>query len=499
MDQHSVLTSQVLSDINLAKQTCIGKQIYDLPVPAFVLDKHRVVNNINRMLTKINDPEITGILGKNLEFRPHIKTLKSENVTRASLGYNIDGKDTEADNISPKYHGVVASTLAEIRGCKPLVLEGKINDIIYGIPISKSHFSELTLLRKEFNGFGCDISLFVDNINQLELFQQSDLINPWKLMMKIDADEHRAGIKLESPEFFEFLKGLTSTNPKSSYVLRGFYAHAGASYDANDLNSVRSHLLRELQAVTDASYLARKHIDRSSLDNGKNIDNMSFLLSIGATPTANALSHPDLVRISTKKLHPNDTLELHAGNFVALDLQQVATSLVGPEDIAGYVLTEIISYYKTRSKKYLAKNAFNCDTTSSSEKPQSKNDIEALPSVEKKVEVGGPEYLVNAGVIALTREPGHGDPSYIPAAQGIAQVKGFQDWIISRVSQEHGILEFTKSPLGKDEKTLKPWKLGDKICLYPQHVCITAAMHKLYFVVDDGDIIVDVWEPWKYW
>jgi len=98
------------------------------------------------------------------------------------------------------------------------------------------------------------------------------------------------------------------------------------------------------------------------------------------------------------------------------------------------------------------------------------------------------EALINAGVIALSRETGP-----IP---GFARVVGAEDWNIGRLSQEHGILVTGSSGKNNVEKT---FAIGQKVFLHLQHACITAANHGHYFVVDEDDIVRDVWYSWKGW
>ena len=97
------------------------------------------------------------------------------------------------------------------------------------------------------------------------------------------------------------------------------------------------------------------------------------------------------------------------------------------------------------------------------------------------------EALVNAGVIVLAREAsgfiGHG------------KVVDQQNWDVVRVSQEHGILGCSKG----DEKVSDLFKVGEKVFLWCQHSCITAAAFYAYFVVDESDIVIDTWIPWKGW
>lgn len=512
-------STAALSNIKLA-QRYIGKSIEELQVPAFILDKSLVVDNVQRLHTKINDESITKLLTaaagleqgeRKLLFRPHVKTLKSEAVTRAALGYDIDGKPESDESAKlPKYHSVVASTIEEIRGLWPLVVENKVDDIMYGVPVSQDSVAELSLLRSKYLEKGADITLFVDDIEQIQFLQDVEFqkrlesvletsenvesvkkLPEWKVVMKIDADEHRAGTRVRSADFFKVLKGSTqnagAANGPFNFncVLRGFYAHAGASYDSYG-TQVNTDLERELRAVVEAAKAAREALEETESQASK----LNFLLSIGATPTAHAFAQPTLEPVLREGLHPNDRLELHAGNFVALDLQQVSTGLAETKHIAGTVLTQVLSHYEGRSKYKLP-----CCNIS--------HDDETGQAVKKQKPENGPEYLVNAGVLALTREPPHGDGTKVAAARGLAQVKGYPNWAVTRVSQEHGIVEYL-GEIDGDRATdtkmeLKPWVPGKKLQLYPQHACIVAAMHSLYFIVDGSETIVDVWQPWKFW
>lgn len=79
------------------------------------------------------------------------------------------------------------------------------------------------------------------------------------------------------------------------------------------------------------------------------------------------------------------------------------------------------------------------------------------------------------------------------------------------MSQEHGILGWTESDQTRrliektgskssdGEKVEAAFVVGDKVLLYIQHACITAAMHYAYYVVDEQDIVRETWVPWKGW
>lgn len=79
------------------------------------------------------------------------------------------------------------------------------------------------------------------------------------------------------------------------------------------------------------------------------------------------------------------------------------------------------------------------------------------------------------------------------------------------MSQEHGILgwaesdatrklvEHTGSKSKAGEKVEDAFKVAEKVQLYCQHACITAAMHHVYYVVDEQDVVRETWVPWKGW
>lgn len=430
------MSSSSLISISEAK-AYIGKPISALPVPSFIIDKSIIDSNAGLMKDKLNT--IEQALGKPLAFRPHIKTLKTVEVTRAALA-----------GISKR---VVASTLAEIRGVRELVESGEVNDILYGVPIGASKVAEIAHLQKEYdalsrkgNGSGCSLSVFVDHPDQLT-YLSADAT--WNIFVKTDSHDNRAGVPIDSEEFTQILTTIKAT-PRFS--LLGFYVHAGTSYGSESLDQARTHVERELITLSTARDKARSFFGEQGLG--------GLTLSFGATPTAHAVSQPDVASylLDTSGANQADQFELHAGNFVALDLQQVSTSLCETSQIAGYVQSEIISRYPHRG-----------------------------PHPDR-----GGEYLINAGVLALTREPGR--------LGGLAHAKGHEGWKVTRVSQEHGILAYEgNGHEGVETKVEGPWKIGDRVLLYPQHMCISSAMHLLYFIVDGGETVVDVWQPWKGW
>jgi D-serine deaminase-like pyridoxal phosphate-dependent protein len=430
-----------LTDLAEARKF-VGQSVRTLPVPSFVVDSAKIRDNVARMhakLAAINESFTTSgncsNSGTKVQFRPHIKTLKTVEATRLALG-----------DMTTR---VVASTVAEIQGLKPLLDEGRVQDVLYGLPLGKSVIPQLAALKRAYADTGLRISAFVDHPAQLELL----LADPhaavpegkWSLFVKVDSHDNRAGVPLRSEEYARLLALLQEHAERVE--LAGFYVHAGTSYGATDKTAAKKHLHRELDTLLNAL----RSVPPALLFN-KNKSRRKLTLSFGATPTAHALAEVDVAPVLHELLGSGAELELHAGNFLALDLQQASSTLAAPSSIAGWTQAEIVSFYRERN-----------------------------------------EYLVNAGVLALTREPGRWG--------GLAHVRDRPGWKIVRVSQEHGLLAWDGSEEDPEEAATKTlvWGLGERVDLLPQHMCITAAMHALFFVVDGDDTIVDVWKPWKFW
>ncbi|KAK1622508.1 alanine racemase domain-containing protein [Colletotrichum phormii] len=393
-------------------RTFIGSKVTDLPTPSFVLSLPTIKKNIERLHQDVEKAGVT--------LRLHVKTLKSLEVTRLMLG-------------NGKYKRAVASTLSEIRGLLPLGEEGILEEVLYGLPPPASIIPLLEDLRKSIN-----VQLMIDHEKQLTLLENfaskntKNTTRPWDIYIKLDVGSKRAGLPLGSERLQKLIQRV---NGSSVVTLKGFYCHAGHSYGCRTPQEVEDLLTIEINSVLSAAKLVT--------------GDQKLTLSVGATPTAH------VVGTLKAAIPENVALELHAGNFPTNDLQQVATSVIGAEDQAIRVLSEVCSVYPERN-----------------------------------------EALINAGTIALSKEAGP-DPGY-------GKVVGKPDWAIVRMSQEHGILGEVQTP---GSKTADPerrdveanFDVGDKVFLNVQHACITAAAFYVYYVVDENDVVIDTWVPWKGW
>ncbi|EWC44276.1 hypothetical protein DRE_01102 [Drechslerella stenobrocha 248] len=411
----------------------IGGHRSSLPTPSLCLSLPAIQRNCDIFHKSLD--------GTGIQFRAHVKTHKTAEVTRIKLG--------------TEHHAVIVSTVREMRGLLPLIQDGTITDVLYGLPPAASYIPTLSSLSRQIP----NLRLLVDHPDQLkDLTALPPLCGKhWSVFLKIDTGCHRAGLEPNSEEFFELCKAALVAKNVSIY---GLYAHAGDSYSSHSEEDSQAYLSGEVTAVTDAMVTLQRAAAAISADLAEQVAARPYVLSVGATPTAHVVG---VFRSKTIgegfPLLGQCQFEIHAGNFPFNDLQQLATGVVpepdrytpGSSSLACTVQVEVVSIYPSRN-----------------------------------------EALINAGVLAVGREPGQ--------YPGFARVRGREKWVLGRVSQEHGVLSLNKDEAeGGSDKIEKAFKVGEKLTLDVQHACVTAASHDWYFVLDEKDIVKDVWYPWRGW
>lgn len=334
------------------------------------------------------------------------------------------------------------------------------------------------------------LALMVDHPSQLPYVEaiRGKSGNSILVFMKVDMGYKRAGVIPSTPECEELIDKLLASAADGHCVFHGIYAHAGHSYETRDDWKALDYLAAEFKSLEEVatSIRARRPTD-------------PLMLSVGASPTATSLQHPSLngqnseasskgVGVVNGYLHKlklaGFSLEVHAGVYPTLDLQQLAThardkTLLSSSSIAVSILCEIASLYPRRGPN---------ETT---------------------------EALINAGCLALGREPcadmgevkgqhytgwgivmPWGIDNPVPGSNFPAVHSG---WQVGKVSQEHGILRWKGQR--DDEIALKH---GQRVRIWPNHSCVAGAGYDKYFIVDSRragreDEIVDVWPRWNGW
>lgn len=231
----------------------------------------------------------------------------------------------------------------------------------------------------------------------------------------------------------------------SLFHLYSVYTHAGESYASKTEQDASAYLAKEINAVTDGGEQVLKYAAGKLKER--------IVLSVGSTPTAHvSASKGSELGAAVERARNVGILEIHAGNYPLLDLQQVATSLTTKESVALSVLARVVSKYPHRDP---------------------------------------PQALIDAGGIAFSKDlgpiPGYG------SIVGPSNLKGYE---VVKVSQEHGVLQWKGS-----SSTPPDLEIGTVVQILPQHACMTAAAYPWYYVVDSKspDRVVDVWVPWKGW
>ncbi len=167
------------------------------------------------------------------------------------------------------------------------------------------------------------------------------------------------------------------------------------------------------------------------------------IVSMGSSPTALTAASFDGIT------------EVRAGVYMFGDLFQAAIGTHGAEDIAVTVLASVIG---------------------------------------RRPDAG--QFLIDAGAIALSK-----DRSTEATAHdyGFGQVRdlagrpSFGTAIVRRAYQEHGVCA------ADPELPFPALKVGEKVRVAPNHVCLTVAAHDRYFVTDDNVTVAAVWQRVNGW
>ena len=105
--------------------------------------------------------------------------------------------------------------------------------------------------------------------------------------------------------------------------------------------------------------------------------------------------------------------------------------------------------------------------------------------------------LIDAGFLALSRDRGTAD---MPLDWGYGAVcdpvtgELFDDVTVSSTNQEHGIITARSG-----EIDVERFPVGSRVKILPNHACATAAAYGRYFVTDDDERIVAVWDRVNGW
>lgn len=263
-----------------------------LETPALILDEARMDRNIARMRSQV---QRLGVV-----FRPHVKTNKCIDVARRLM-------ETPQGPI----------TVSTLREAEYFAAHG-VTDILYAVCIAPNKIDHVMALQDQ----GVRLSLILDSMETARLLADRARATQrqFDLLIEIDSDGHRSGVKPDAAELIEigqFLEG-------AGLPVKGVLTHAGSSYDAFTVDAIRAMAEQERAAVVHAAERLRA------------AGIACPVVSVGSTPTALFAEHLEGVT------------EVRAGVFVFFDLVMAGLNVCQTDDIAVSVLATVIGHQREK-------------------------------------------------------------------------------------------------------------------------------------------------------
>ena len=363
----------------------VASPLQRLETPAVVIERSKLDANIALAA------KTAGVGG--LSLRPHIKTHKSVAIARLQLAAGAVGitsaKSEEAEVFLS--NGVRSLTLAH-----PLIAPVKIARLLRA---AAEHESEVRFI--------LDSPVGIDAIAAAA----AEFGHVAPVFLKVDVGLGRCGVDPASPCAESLVHTIVRTK---SLHFRGLLSHAGHAYAAGKSEGVRRVAKQERETMTGlADCLRRNGIDVPEV-------------SVGSTPTL--LAHDGFEGIT----------EIRPGNYVFLDLTQVALGLATLAEVALSVVATVVS----------------CNSS---------------------------HGIVDAGSKVLSSDRGpHGSDS----------LKGFglafplegttgEGMPVTRLSEEHGFIQHGGRSL----------KIGSRMRIFPNHSCVVANLSRFMWAInEDGSV-----------
>jgi D-serine deaminase-like pyridoxal phosphate-dependent protein len=264
-------------------------QLTELETPALVIDRARLIRNIERMGNRL------AALG--VPLRPHVKTAKSIDVVRLA----VEGQPG----------GITVSTLREA----DYFLERGFTDILYAVGIVPSKLAHVESLQRR----GADVTIILDSVEMARAaaLEAEALGTVFPVLIEVDTDGGRAGVPPGDPRLVEIGRILHSAQGTE---LRGVMTHAGLSYGCRSPEALRAHSEQERSGAVAAAEALRA----AGLP--------APVVSVGSTPTALFADRLDGVS------------EVRAGVYMFMDLVMADLGVCGEEEVALSVLSTIIGH-----------------------------------------------------------------------------------------------------------------------------------------------------------
>jgi D-serine deaminase-like pyridoxal phosphate-dependent protein len=261
----------------------------DLETPALVLDRSRLVRNIETMRGRLS------ALG--VPLRPHVKTAKSADAGRLA--------------VAGQPGGITVSTLKEAE----YFLKHGFTDILYAVGIAPGKLAHVADLQRR----GARMIVILDSLDMANAVAESAaaLGATFPVLIEVDTDGGRAGVRPDDPRLVEIGRRLHAA---PGVELRGVMTHAGMSYGCGSPEAMRAVAEQERAGAVAAAETLRA----AGLP--------APIVSVGSTPTALFAERLDGVT------------EVRAGVYMFMDLVMARLGVCGEEEIALSVLATVIGH-----------------------------------------------------------------------------------------------------------------------------------------------------------
>ena len=264
----------------------------DIQTPALLLDKKKFERNCQWMKDKAKS--------LNVQLRPHLKTGKCWQFAKEQMT-SLSGPATVSTLLEAEYF-----------------FSYGVKDLIYAVGLAPSKFQRVADLIEQ----GCDLKVILDNKDTARML--SDFANEHKVripvLIEIDCDGHRSGVKPESEELIEVAKTL---NGYAEFY--GILTHAGDSYKCYGQQACEKAQENERASLVRCAERLKEH--------GFNCK----IVSAGSTPTA----------VFAKSWE--GVTEVRCGVYCLFDLVMAGLGVCKVDDLALSLLVEVIGHQKEKN------------------------------------------------------------------------------------------------------------------------------------------------------
>lgn len=261
-----------------------------IQTPTFIIDKKRILKNIEFMVSKAQKNNVT--------LRPHFKTHQSKEIGSWFRQFGVD-----------------RITVSSVHMAEYFAEDGW-DDILIAFPLNIRQMERINVLSKKIH-----LGVIIDNPVSLKALLKHNK-NPLSVWLKIDLGYHRAGIDEGDLNMISTLAVEVQNHPKLTFS--GLLTHTGDNYQVEDISRKFTRSQRVISRLNEI----KKRLQEIGI--------VKCGISIGDTPGAKLLSTIENVD------------EIRPGNFVFYDVMQYHFAVCEEEEIAVAVACPVVGKNSSR-------------------------------------------------------------------------------------------------------------------------------------------------------